>query len=295
VDNDRVIEPTVPPRAPLGIGDIIERAIAAYRRDPGTLIAIAAVPAVAVLAVALAADRAVADGLALRTLSELAASAGSGDPQAMLALRPEQLTALATVGAIVSLVALVVLPIQTAALLDATARLHRGEPATIAGALATGVRAAPRLIGAESVAILAVILVGGAGVVAGVGVAAALGNPIPAIAVGIALLVALVYVVAGWTLVPAAVTLEGSGPIRALGRSWRLADHARWRILGLLLFVGVVQAIVGGILGAIAGPLGPAVRQVLDLGLGVLWAPLQSAVIAILFLDLGGRAAPPAA
>lgn len=284
-----------PPAAPLGIGDIVERAIAVYRRAPGPLILAAAVPAVTVAATAVTADQLIAGGLTVRTLTEIATRTG-GDLRDALALDAERAAELALVGAVTAVVALAILPIQAAALLVATARLHRGDPIDATDALVAGVRAAPRLIAAELVAILAVMLVGGAGVTAGVGAAVILGTPLPAIAAVLGLLIVLVYVAAGWTLVPAAVALEGSGPLRALGRSWRLAAGARWRILGLLLFVGVIQATVGVIAGALLGlPFGPGPRELVDLALGVLWAPLQSAVLAILFADLVGRAATPAA
>jgi hypothetical protein len=112
----------------------------------------------------------------------------------------------------------------------------------------------------------------------------------------VAFIVALVvagYISVRWAVWPAAVVLEGKGPLEALGRAWRLAKGSLWRIAG----VTFVTAIAAGIAGLVLGIVGGAIGAALPAGwegfptelLMILVASWYAIAITLLFLDLRVR------
>lgn len=78
----------------------------------------------------------------------------------------------------------------------------------------------------------------------------------------LALFVGALYVVARYFAVPAAIVLERTGPVEAMGRSTALANGRKWHILGTLALVWVIYmalAFAIGMLGVALGTLGTAV------------------------------------
>ncbi|UOE44531.1 hypothetical protein [Agromyces larvae] len=113
------------------------------------------------------------------------------------------------------------------------------------------------------------------------------------------------------SLVPSIIVLEEAGIRRAVARSWRLTDGYFWRTLGVELLVAVILStasnvvvqpisFLGGMLSVLIDPTGTGsgavvlivltvVSTVLSLLIGAITLVVQSAVIAVIYLDLRMR------
>jgi len=122
---------------------------------------------------------------------------------------------------------------------------------------------------------------------------------------GVVVAFVVAFVVAGyisvrWAVWPAAVVLEGKGPLEALGRAWRLAKGSLWRIAGVTFVTAVAAGIAGLALGIVGGALGaalPAGWEGFPTELLMILVGSWSAIVTtVLFLDLRVRSEgiPPA-
>ena len=283
---------TAPILRPLGIGDIVDRTIGLYRASPGLFLVLAALPYIVVAIVTLVLNLAF-----VHTTPFSALPSNVFDPtQLSTSFTPDQIAGFAVYGAVITLVSLLVLSVQAAAIVDAMSKRYLGRPTTVRESIGVGLRASVRLILASIVAFVAFVVVVGVAIAA-LGIAAAvLNNPLPVIVGVIAMFVLIFYVVASWMPLPAVVTLEGRGPVDGLRRSWRLAGGARWRILGLLMLMAILQGILGILfafvfLGTIVteGAAKTVLQEVANLAVNALWAPIQWGVFTLLYYDLRVR------
>jgi hypothetical protein len=105
-----------------------------------------------------------------------------------------------------------------------------------------------------------------------------------------------------------AVVLEREGPVRALGRSWRLVRGSYWRVFGITLLAGLIVVVTAGVLqipfsllaalagggnsllpatgGSVAGILISAVGGVVA---GAVARPISAGVAVLLYVDLRMR------
>jgi hypothetical protein len=105
-----------------------------------------------------------------------------------------------------------------------------------------------------------------------------------------------------------AVVLEREGPVRALGRSWRLVRGSFWRVFGITLLAGLIVVVTAGVLqipfgllaalagggnsllpstgGNVAGILISAVGGVVA---GAVARPISAGVAVLLYVDLRMR------
>ena len=267
---------------PLGIGDIVDRVIGLYRSRPLLFIVVSAIPYL-VLAIALAA-------LGIGFAAPLSRLAVSPDPAS--ALDPALLGVAGIFGLAFAVVAIVVFSVQSAALVHASSERYLGREVPIGEALSVGLRASPRLIAAGMLAFFALFLAPTAVIVA-----AALTQQVVVIVVAaIAAVVLFTFLIASWMLVPVVATIERTGPLHALRRSWTLSKGARWRVLALLSLLLILQMILGLLfafvfLGAfIADPfLRTVVQQVANLVASVVWSPVQWGTFTLLYYDLRVR------
>lgn len=107
-------------------------------------------------------------------------------------------------------------------------------------------------------------------------VSAIIANVIVSLAVMIGFVLLIVpglFLAVSFTFVVFAIGVEDAGPIEALQRSWELASGNRWRLLALVIIVGVATGLLGsvGSLISIANqPIGQVVSLLITAPLGVL-------------------------
>ena len=118
-----------------------------------------------------------------------------------------------------------------------------------------------------------------------------------ALIVGVAIVVAIVYLTLRWAVAVPAIALEQAGVTEALRRSWHLTSDNIWRTLVILvlgsLVTAILSALVATLLALVVGPLAGALG--LDPGIAidlvgaaatVLFAPFVPVLLAVLYHDL---------
>lgn len=270
---------------PLGVGDIVDRVFAIYRSRPLLFLAVSAIPYLLLVLFV--------GGLALAFTDSFQALAPlfAGDLGSLQALAP-------AIGSLIGFILLVVAfalvtsLIQSAALVDAAAARYLGREATVGGALKVGLRAAGRLFVMGVVAFLAFTVLWIASIVVmGLG-----GEWWIALIVLCVALFATFYMAASWMVSPAIATLEGLGPVASLRRSWSLANGHRWRILGLMALLIILQIVLSALISlllvaSIAADEGVqlAAQQAVNLLTTIAWAPVYWGTFAVLYYDLRVR------
>jgi hypothetical protein len=289
-----VTDATAPTLRPLGVGDIVDRTIGIYRASPGLFLVLAALPYVILAIITLVFNLTFVGSTQLTTLPTTVFD--PANPTSGFTFTPQEIASIATFSAVIGVVSLLVLSVQAAAIVDAMSKRYLGRPTTLADSLRAGLQASVRLILASIVAFVAFVVFVTVAIVALAIAGAALGNPLPVLIGVIGLFVLIFYVIASWMPLPAVVTLEGRGPIDGLRRSWQLAGGARWRILGLLLLMFILQLILGILfafvfLGTVAveGAAKTVLQEVANLAVNALWAPIQWGVFTLLYYDLRVR------
>ena len=94
-----------------------------------------------------------------------------------------------------------------------------------------------------------------------------------------------------------ALIIEGAGPIESIKRSWRLVSGERWRVFGagllviilMVIFVGVVSAVIALILSAGLGVSGGMTGYLVQQVVSLLSIPLSAALGTVIYLDLRVR------
>lgn len=118
----------------------------------------------------------------------------------------------------------------------------------------------------------------------GVGVLSAFG-----IALGFILLVVPgLFLITIWAVVAPVVVIERSGALSAFGRSRELVRGNGWPVFGAVVVAGLIVAIGGLILGAIAADIsnGPLLRIVFGAIASTFTAPVTALVAAVLYFRL---------
>ena len=280
---------SVPALRPLGVGDVIDRAITVYRRRPLLFIALSAVPSLA-LGIGAAILGLVFAG-AFAPLAPVLAGSGAADPVVLgrLATAIGSVVVFVVIFLVISLVAVA---IQSGALVDAAAAGYLARESTIGSSFRAGLRASLRLIGSGLLAFLAVMALWVVLIIA----MAVISNGAAIALLIIFGLVATFFLIASWLIAPAVATLEGTGAVTTLRRSWHLSAGHRWRVIALLFLLIVLQVIIGVLLSAVLLATFAAetttrtvLQQVVNLAVNVLWAPIQWATFTVLYYDLRVR------
>ena len=138
----------------------------------------------------------------------------------------------------------------------------RGNP-TVGEALRTGISSTPSYLAAQLVTVL------GAALAIGIplGVISALGGAAVAVLGVLVAMVLIVYVMVKVSLAAPVIAIEGNrNPITALTRSWKLTKGNSVRIalfiVLLLVVIGIIAALVTGVLGLIFAALGDTVAMI---------------------------------
>jgi hypothetical protein len=220
----------------------------------------------------------------------------------------QEAIALAGVGVGEVVVAAVAVMAGSAAATLAAAALYRGEAAP--GIVAVYRRVGRRLPGLLGLVILVfllfLVLICGLALVVialsgGIAPAAPAAPQVFLVLIAIpAWVVALLLLAARIAVALPALILEDETAIGALGRSWTLTAGSTWRVLGIVIAVGLVSNVLGGVVPSFSQPFAdpfapPSFRglettlalQALTTGLAQLVIlPLSATVTTILFLDL---------
>jgi hypothetical protein len=149
------------------------------------------------------------------------------------------------------------------------------------------------------VAIVALLALIGTGI-AGAFIAARVGGAVGAILAVVTVVVAVVAVVwiaTTWSLAGQAVVIEDVGVRGALRRSQTLVAGSRWRVIGINLLLGLIQAVlftipstvVAVVTAPLPSPLGPAVSEVVTSLAQIAYFPIQLGTLTLLYYDLRVR------
>jgi hypothetical protein len=252
---------------PLGLGEILDEVFRVYRRHFGLLAGIALVLAVPTLLVQVASGSAASFGFLLTLLG------GLGNPGTLAGQEPPAPPNLVLLG-LTYLVLLATIPFTLGAITSAAIDLVQGRP--------TGIRRALAAVGRRYWALLALLLL---------------------FAVMTPMFICLplgIWLGVRWVAAIAVVLAEGTGPIRALDRSWTLTRGNFWRLFGILLVMYLLQSVVSGALGVFALPVAvlvpfvPAVLRgaillTVEALAGAVVQPVIYLTVVLLYFDLRVR------
>ena len=278
-----------PQLRPLGVGDIVDRVFALYRSRPLMLVIASAVPYLVFVLVIIGVTIALAASIAgLANFANVLAGGQVPDP----AFVQSAVVSFIWFVLFVVVAAVVILSVQTTALVYATSATYLGRTMTLGEALRGGLRAAPRVILAGLaifflfIAMWLVLVV--AMILANSGVLVFL--------LSLAGFIASVFLFASTLVTPVVATLEGAGPITAIRRSFSLSAGNRWRVLGLQLLLIVINAVISTVVSTIFltsligdAALRTAAQQLTNALVTILWAPVEWGTFTILYYDLRVR------
>jgi len=155
----------------------------------------------------------------------------------------------------------------------------RGQPRPIGACLTAGFKALPRVFLASLLLFVAVVVVGF--VVMFILQALLSGLGLLGILVGFVVIAALLYVVTLlWVFIPA-IVIERVGAIDCFGRSMTLTKGHRWGIFGILVLLGVVNAVVTTLTRLLAEELAPVAGSVLDVAWSLFFLALTPVLAAV--------------
>lgn len=152
---------------------------------------------------------------------------------------------------------------------------------TVGEALSTGIRSILAYLAAQILSALAI----GLAIGLPLGIVAAAGSPVAVALVGFVMFLIGAYLFVKFSLIAPIIAIdEERNPMKALAQSWRLTKGNSFRIVAFLLLlfitIGIIAALVSGILGLVLSALGAQVAQI---GNGVVNAAVNT-VIGVVFL-----------
>jgi hypothetical protein len=297
-------KPGIIPLRPIGVSDILDGAFTAIRRNPRATLGVGAI--IMTIYGILAAVIAPAGVTGLASFSTVSASQTSqAQIQRQLSGAGHQV-----LGAVLTYLLLYVAgQILSGMLTSVIGRSVLGDRITAGQAWRRTLPRLPAMFGATI--LFAVILAAIWAVYAAIGALLLTIGPGPVsvvyfVVAGIAALCVTVWLWTSFMLANQVVVLERTGPVRALGRSWRLVRRSFWRVFGVavaaVLIAGIASAILAlpftipaGLMTAHAGdPLQPPILAVVIGTVGTiasrtLTGALLAGVYVLLYVDLRMR------
>lgn len=98
-----------------------------------------------------------------------------------------------------------------------------------------------------------------------------------------------------WAVTAPAIVIERIGPLESFGRSRELVRGEGWSVFATLVVVWVITAVIAGILGGIGTAIGAGAFVVAVIVASVVAAPIHSLAVSVIYFNLGGGRATPAA
>ncbi|WP_323958935.1 glycerophosphoryl diester phosphodiesterase membrane domain-containing protein [Arthrobacter sp. JZ12] len=228
-------KPGIIPLRPLGLGEILDGAFQACRRNPLSTFGIAILFQVVIAVITVLLTFGLTGTLA--NLDPVTASASQVTGLVASALSVGSVLVLLTSAGVLILQGVLIIPIARAVLNERTgfAQLWKLAWGRILPLIGLGLILV--LLWTVSVVVLVLIFVG---------LSLAFEEAAIAIViVGILLaIVAAVWLNIKWVMAPAALMLEGVGPITALRRSWTLTTRNWWRTFGILVLTAIIVSII---------------------------------------------------
>lgn len=228
-------KPGIIPLRPLGLGEILDGAFQACRRNPlstfGTAILFQVIVAVLTVLLTLGITG------SLSTFDPFTASSEEVTGLVASALSVGSVLILLTSVGVLLLQGVLIIPIARAVLDERTGFTELWKLAGRRLLPLIGLGAILFLLWTVSIVVLVLILVG---------LSLALEDAaVVIVVIGIlAAVVVAVWLNIKWVMAPAALMLEGVGPIAALRRSWTLTTGNWWRTFGILVLTAIIVSII---------------------------------------------------
>ena len=237
-------KPGIIPLRPLGVGEILDGAIAAMRRHWRVMLGLSAVVAALTQVISVPVK-----WLLLHDAIDTSVSSSStSDPEGDLTVLAGAITSGGIEAVITAFAVLVLSGILTAAV----SRAVLGQQISAREAWDRTRPRIPALLGVTGLVILVALGLAVVCLLPGILLAVA-GSP--GVVVGLVLvvgvpvfLVAVIYLYTAFALAPPAVVLERQSPVAALRRSRALVKGSWWRTFGILLLVNIIAQVLTGIL-----------------------------------------------
>ena len=283
----------------MGVGELLDAIFSLYRRNFLLIAAVSAAVQVPFAALRYLIYQVFDYPAAEADISRLSALAQSG------AITHDELqsqlfnalgTLLLVVGILLVVELLVVFPLVEAATTRAVSDRYLDRPTSVVASYAAAVRRVAALV-AQSLILLGgfiVLIAVPVGLMIGLSAAA---GPVAG-TLGVVLLLAdvplFIFIAVRVSLAPPSIVLEGlSGP-RGLRRSWNLVRGSGWRMFGILLLLGLITALISGVVGLLLGLPGIGLdangqlllNQVAQAIAAVFVSPLTYIGITLLYYDM---------
>ncbi|MGH3614235.1 MAG: hypothetical protein ACRDRK_16915 [Pseudonocardia sp.] len=237
-------KPGVIPLRPLGVGEIVDGAIAYIRANPAATLGISAVVVTITQLIQLPAQYLYFEGL--QGLAVESDQAPSLDDMA------EAISGGLTIGVLGGFLGAIVVTLLTGLLIVVLNSAVLGRRLSLGEAWAT---ARPRLAGLLGLTLLTGLLIAAVFLIGFVPVAlAAVADASIGVTVSLGLvlipasLCLAVFLWVSWSMVTPAYMLEGIPVMAAFGRSYRLVRPQWWRVFGILLLAALLATIISAIL-----------------------------------------------
>jgi hypothetical protein len=285
-------KPGIIPLRPLGVGEILDGAVAYVRGNPAVTLGFSAIVVAITQLVELpvvsslngATTAAVGDGTRVPSEADLTGLIWSGLVGTL-------------VSAVVSFLATTVL---TGLLITVLGQAVLGRRMSLGSAWAATRPRLAGLLGLTLLSSLVLVLVVVAGtiplIIAAVAGSTSVGTVLAALAVLLIVCGIAVWLGVLWSMITPAYVLEGIPALRSFGRSAALVRGQWWRVFGVLLLGGLIATVVsfvlalpfgvlGGLLGAQGGTAYTVVIAIGAIAAGTVTAPFSAGITGLLYFD----------